>query len=132
MSFTEPTLVLVRGLPGSGKSTLAGIIAPNANVAADDYFDIVHGGKFVLEEIATAHTFCKTTCKIYMQEGRKVIAIHNTFTRETEFEEYVKLAEKYGYKVHTIIVENRHGNSSIHNVPGTVMEKMKSRFEVKL
>jgi hypothetical protein len=29
-------------------------------------------------------------------------------------------------------VENRHGNSSVHNVPEETIEKMKKRFEIKI
>ncbi len=38
-------------------------------------------------------------------------------------EPYLKLAEKYDYKVVSLIVENRHGNKSVHNVPDETMEK---------
>jgi hypothetical protein len=47
-------------------------------------------------------------------------------------EPYLKLAEKYDYKVVSLIVENRHGNKSVHNVPDETMEKMRNRFEIKL
>jgi hypothetical protein len=45
---------------------------------------------------------------------------------------YVDLAEKYGYRVFSVIVENRHGSSNVHGVPDEVIEKMKERFEIKL
>jgi len=45
---------------------------------------------------------------------------------------YMDLAVKYGYQVVSLIVENRHGNSSVHNVPDETIEKMKSRFEISL
>ena len=60
------------------------------------------------------------------------IVVSNTFTQEWEMKAYMDLAAKYGYQVVSLIVENRHGNSSIHNVPDETIEKMKSRFEVKL
>jgi hypothetical protein len=47
-------------------------------------------------------------------------------------EEYFKLAEKYGYMVFTIVVENRHGGVNQHGVPEDKMEQMKNRFEIKL
>jgi hypothetical protein len=47
-------------------------------------------------------------------------------------EDYYKLAEQYGYKVVSLIVENRHGNKNIHNVPDETLEKMESRFQIKL
>ena len=39
---------------------------------------------------------------------------------------------KYGYEVFSIIVENRHGGTNVHNVPEDKLEIMKNRFEVKL
>jgi hypothetical protein len=47
-------------------------------------------------------------------------------------EPYYKIAEQYGYRVHYIIMENRHDGVNEHNVPEETLEKMKSRFEVQL
>jgi hypothetical protein len=47
-------------------------------------------------------------------------------------EAYYKLAEKYGYIVFSIIVENRHGGINQHNVPEEVLTNMKNRFNIKL
>ena len=60
------------------------------------------------------------------------IAVANTFTQEWEMEPYIKLAEKYGYIVFSLITENRHGNKNQHNVPDEAIEKMVKRFELKL
>ena len=45
---------------------------------------------------------------------------------------YFNLAKKYGYKVFTIVVENRHGGQNQHNVPQEVIDRMVDRFEIKL
>ena len=42
------------------------------------------------------------------------------------------LAEKYGYMVISMIVENRHDGENIHNVPEETIEKMRNRFDIKL
>lgn len=60
------------------------------------------------------------------------IAVSNTFTQEWEMEDYFKLAEKYGYKVVSLIVENRHGGKNQHGVPDEKIEQMKNRFQIKL
>ena len=60
------------------------------------------------------------------------IVVSNTFTKEWEMNEYFELAKQYGYMVFTIIVENRHGSKSVHNVPEATMGNMLNRFEVKL
>jgi predicted kinase len=58
--------------------------------------------------------------------------VSNTFTQEWEMQSYIDLAKKYGYQVTTLIVENRHGNSNVHNVPAETLDRMRQRFEVKL
>ena len=60
------------------------------------------------------------------------IVVSNTFTQEWEMEPYFTLAKEYGYTVFTIVVENRHGGTNVHNVPEDKIEQMKNRFEVKL
>ena len=67
-----------------------------------------------------------------MRQGIKRIVIANTFTQEWEMKEYFELAERYNYRVHTVIVENRHGSENVHNVPEDKLLKMKERFEIKL
>jgi hypothetical protein len=47
-------------------------------------------------------------------------------------EPYVEMAKEYGFKVFTLIVENRHGGVNQHEVPEDKIELMKNRFEVKL
>jgi hypothetical protein len=45
---------------------------------------------------------------------------------------YYDLAKKYGYRVYSLIVENRHGGVNEHGVPEDKLKIMKNRFEVKL
>jgi hypothetical protein len=45
---------------------------------------------------------------------------------------YFGLANQYGYKVFSIIVENRHGGVNEHGVPAEKLEQMKDRFSIKL
>ena len=62
----------------------------------------------------------------------ETIIVHNTFTEEWEMKPYFELAEEFNWRVHTIIVENRHGSKSIHDVPDDVIKAQKERFEVIL
>jgi hypothetical protein len=45
---------------------------------------------------------------------------------------YFDLAERYGYRVYSLIVENRHGGVNEHGVPEDKLEIMKNRFEISL
>ena len=60
------------------------------------------------------------------------IAVSNTFTQEWEMEDYLKLAEKYNYKVVSLIIENIINGKNIHGVPDEKIEIMKKRFVVRL
>lgn len=133
-------LTLVRGLPGSGKSTFANWIwAHYAVFEADKYFMVDGEYKFDPSKLKEAHAWCLNEVKSRMEENKESqgryypeITVSNTFTQEWEMKPYIDLANQYGYTIFTIIVENRHGNSSVHNVPEETMVKMKDRFEIKL
>jgi hypothetical protein len=45
---------------------------------------------------------------------------------------YMDMAKNWGYRVFTIIVENRHGGVNQHGVPYEKLQQMKDRFEIKL
>jgi hypothetical protein len=42
------------------------------------------------------------------------------------------LAKEHGYKVHTLVMENRHGSTSLHGVNEATMQAMEDRFDIKL
>jgi hypothetical protein len=71
---------------------------------------------------------------VYMDMIKEIpkIAVSNTFTQEWEMEPYFEMAKKYGYKVFSIVIENRHGGSNEHGVPEDKIKIMKERFEIKL
>lgn len=136
------TLYIVRGIPGSGKSTFALRLVEHDFLVceADKFFVDKETGEynFDFSKIKDAHKFCQETVETYMKDSLvndqfyREIAVSNTFTQEWEMEPYIKLAEKYGYMVFTVIVENRHGGKNIHSVPEDKLQIMKDRFEVKL
>jgi hypothetical protein len=135
----EKNLYIVRGLPGSGKSTFARSIAkPYQIFEADQYF--MKRGKYNFDptKLRDAHDSCKQRVVNRMRESLfnsiffRNIVVSNTFTQDWEMKFYRNIARKYGYKVHTIIVENRHKGTNVHGVPEDKIEIMKDRFEIKL
>lgn len=124
-------LILIRGLPGSGKSTLAKIIG-DVHVEADMFFMKDDQYFFDLNMLSLAHAWCKVKVQELMVIDTPKIVVSNTFTRDWEMDAYYELAENYGYRVHSIVVENRHDGVNIHNVPDETLIKMKERFELKL
>jgi predicted kinase len=127
------TLILLRGLPGSGKSTLAKSLA-GEHIEADMYFVDKETGEYKFDgsKIRHAHNWCKDVVEHWMGDSIGRIIVSNTFTQEWEMEAYYLLAETYGYAVHSVIVENRHGGVNEHGVPADKLEQMKNRFEIKL
>ena len=136
---TQGELILLRGLPGSGKTTLAKIILQLRStdepeiLSADDFFEDNEGDyNFDPTKLKEAHNYCQFRCSERMRQQKAKIVVANTFTQEWEMDEYFKMAERYNYRVHTVVVENRHGNENIHGVPEDKLQQMKNRFQVKL
>lgn len=131
-------LILLRGLPGSGKSTIGDIILfttqNNQDVLSADNFFIDREGNYVFDatRLKEAHNDCQQKCAERMKMQFSKIVVANTFTQEWEMETYFEMADRYRYRVHSLIVENRHGGQNIHDVPEDKVVQMKNRFEVKL
>ena len=128
----------MRGLPGSGKSTAAEILADREEfgsfvvATADDYFMKDGEYKFDASKLGAAHKSCQNKVKKAMIDGDYKIFVANTSTTKKELNDYYKLADKYGYMVISMIVENRHGGENVHGVPKVAMDRMFERFDVKL
>ena len=134
------TIIFIRGLPGSGKSTFANYMFSNNIFEADQYFyDEDEKYNFDASKLHLAHKYCQLRVEHAMEDNLisgggvfSEIVVSNTSTTEKELEPYLKLAKKYDYQVVSLIVENRHGNKSVHNVPEETLLRMKNRFSIKL
>jgi len=130
------TLYLIRGLPGAGKSKLAYSIHNNLTksvvIEADQYF-IDEDGYYIFDssKLHRAHERCQNDTIIFLMEGYDVI-VSNTSTTEKEVKVYQDLTTEFNAQFVSLIVENRHGNMNIHNVPPEKIEQMKNRFSIKL
>ena len=132
------SLVLVRGVSGSGKSTFAKefIYPASLLIATDDFF--MNNGEYEFNPklLYDNHIKCINSVESEMKNPSDDIitniVVHNTFTENWEIKPYQELAEKYGYNFYTIIIENRHGTKSIHDVPEHVISSQKDRFDIVL
>ena len=128
------TLIIIRGIPGSGKSTLAKLLVPEEQIFEADkfWYDKEGNYNFDMTRLYQAHMWCQQELEFAMEGNYDRLVISNTTTTEKEIQPYLDLAKKYDYRAVSLIVENRHGNESVHNVPIEVIDKMKDRFSIKL
>jgi hypothetical protein len=88
--------------------------------------------KFQPSKIKEAHKWCQEEIEFAMKYEHSPVVVSNTFTQKWEMDSYYDLAIMYGYRVHSLIVENRHNGVNEHNVPEEKLVQMKNRFEIKL
>ncbi len=128
----ERNLYLLRGLPGSGKSTFSKTLG-GAHFEADMFFlDENNEYRFDPAKLKDAHNWCRHRVMEAMKEGNPTVVVSNTFTQKWEMEPYFILAEELGYRVFSVVVENRHGGKNIHGAPEETLERMRNRFEISL
>lgn len=138
LGFEMKSLYIIRGVSGSGKTTLAEQLCqlPDSEmIAMDDYFYDQQGNyNFDGSKLKTAIDDFDRRLGVLFNQDKTNIIIHNTSTGLYEFERHIDLANKHGYQVFSLINENRHGNSSVHNVPekSLVRQESKLRNNIKL
>lgn len=128
-------MYLIRGLPGSGKSTFAETLADalHAQHFEHDRYLYTDEGEYVWTErrMRYAYMACLRDTEATMAEGEPVV-VSNVFPVARSMKRYKALAEKYGYQVTYIVVENRRGGVNIHDVPQESLDDMRKAFQVNL
>lgn len=123
-------LILIRGIPGSGKSTLAEKLARvyDARIWEADQYFISHTGTYQYDstKIKDAHRWCQENTYQTLKQNKSVI-VANTFIRKWELNPYLQMAEDLDIIPTIIIMNNEFSN--VHNVPSSIIVRMKSQFE---
>lgn len=124
----ERTVIILRAVSGTGKSTFASVIAePKVVCTADDHFEQDGEYKFNVTQLGVAHTKCQQKFDEALKNPAiKNIVVANTNTKPRDFEYYAKKAEEAGVRVVYAILEKRHDNPNVHNVPDEVLTRQHS------
>jgi len=125
----------MRGIPGSGKSTKANRLADPDGIicSADDFFMVNGEYKFDRNRISAAHNQCWNKFCVAVKNGVEIVIVDNTNTRNREFKRYVKFAEKYGYNVDTVLIEEfdvvKCFKRNTHAVPFETIQRMADQLQ---
>ena len=131
-------LMILRGASGSGKSSLAHFLVNNSSCEAvyyeaDMFMENEQGQyEFKPEKLGYCHNKCVSSVEASMVSELPLIIVSNTSTKERDFKAYIDLANKHGYKVTSLVVENRHGNKDLHNVPEETLKRQEEAIRQSL
>lgn len=131
---------VIRGIPGCGKTKLAEelrlLYTEMDKIVliceANQYFERNGEYNYSPSLLEKAHEDCRNKVISALSDDVEVIILTNTSTMFWEFEEYLKLAEEFGYETTVMTVENYHNGKSPHNVPEEKLNVMRRRFDLKL
>ena len=123
---------IIKGLPGSGKSTLAEALKGENGVIceADKYYYDEEGNyNFDPAKMGENHEKCFNAFKDACESGIQRVIQSNTNTAIWQYDKYMDVAKEHGYIVSVVLVENHHGNKSIHDVPDETLVKMEANLK---
>lgn len=132
---SQRNCIILRGCSGSGKSTFANLIAyPCCICTADDFYVDKDGNyNFDPNKLGLAHKACQAKFDDALKdEVITNIVIANTNTKSSDYKYYVDKAEKAGLTVTYVVLENRHGNKDIHNVPEETLQRQENTLRENL
>lgn len=131
----------IRGLPGAGKTTLALELCSVYRTADDrivhieaDNWMIDENGKYKFDagRLDVVHENCRAEYLKAMADNVPFIIVSNVSRAAKDVDWYQEEAAKRGYEFVSLIVENRGGRKSIHDVPDKSIENMRRKFDVRL
>jgi putative ribosome biogenesis GTPase RsgA len=128
-------VIIIRGVSGAGKSTFANLVSePKVVCCADDYFTDVDGNyNFDVSKLGVAHNKCLNKFMHALSDPSvENIVIANTNTKASDWEDYEVPARAWGASVFFIVLENRHGNKDVHNVPEETLMRQEQNVRSSL
>ena len=91
---------------------------------ADDYFEQNGQYNFDATKLGAAHKQSMDKFdKALMDPNVANIVVANTNTKPRDYKHYVDQAAKVGAKVIYVVLEKRHDNPNVHNVPDEALQR---------
>lgn len=130
------TLYIIRGCSGSGKSTFSKELAEvtgGIRYEADMYmYDEDGHYDWQAGKLKAAHRWVYEGIRGCMINAKGPLIIADTNVKIRDLQLYLDLAAEYNYRVISLVLENRHGNKSIHDVPDKTMRRQESALRQSL
>lgn len=129
-------VIIIRGVAGSGKSTFAKLLAKpyNAKIVENDKYAYNDDGVYDWkeEDLYKYIKQAKNDFVKHIENEEPMIIVSNVNVKWKAFKFYFNLAKENGYKVTTLVMENRNETESIHDVNEEVRQGMRENFQIKL
>lgn len=126
---------IIRGLPGAGKTSfIQSLIQDGDYTSSTDDYITNEVGQYEWTPEKHKAAIEKNDAGIInaLERGVPRVFADGVFNKQEHFQHLVSIALKNGYRVHSIVVENRHGEESIHEVPDETMKKYRNEFDIEL
>lgn len=134
-TLTRGTLYIIRGCSGAGKTTFAkelNLAMKGYRIEADDFMIVNGVYEWKAEKLKYSHFQVYSLLNEYMLAGKGPLILSDTNVKSRDLNIYLELAKEHDYRVVSLVVENRHGNSSIHDVPEKTLRRQESALRQSL
>ncbi len=121
-------LYVVRGPFGTGKTEFARTITENV-VSSWDYYMQYGENKWNSKLKPYADKHCVNQTEMLMDKGVETIAVTSSFSTNCDIDIYYDLAEKFGYKVFCLVMDNRNIEEYKKDVPHEVVTDQAERLK---
>lgn len=128
----QNTFYIVRGCSGSGKTSFAKTLHEalfNSYWCETDklLYDADGTYHWTRDRVCWAHHETARMLEAAFEFGYQNIILSDTSAKAKFFKGYLELAQKHGYRIVSLVVENRHGNESLHGVDPYTLELQRQR-----
>ncbi len=115
-------LYIVRGPFGTGKTEFAKSLSENV-ISCWDYYAKYGENKWNEKLKPHADEYCRNSVVEMMQQDECQVFVTNSFSKNSDLDFYYQQAEKYGYKVFSIVMDCRDAQEFKRNAPQDVVLK---------